>query len=126
MLATIDKVLGVDIYNITIVGILDSQLADDTTYAIVVGMLEMAKYLEAEEAAYYTSCAGKLIKAMYDHCMVRDFDKSNGLMMHSTYCCNTPYNAMTRDGGKDECCSFGDYFFMEALTRLCQAWDLYW
>lgn len=90
------------------------------------GMLEMAKYLEAEEAAYYTSCAGKLIKAMYDHCMVRDFDKSNGLMMHSTYCCNTPYNAMTRDGGKDECCSFGDYFFMEALTRLCQAWDLYW
>lgn len=90
------------------------------------GMLEMAKYLDKEEAAYYTGCAQKLMKAMYDHCMVRDFDKSNGLMMHSTYCCNTPYNAMTRDGGKDECCSFGDYFFMEALTRLYQDWNLYW
>jgi len=90
------------------------------------GMLEMAKYLEEEEAHYYVSCARKTMKSLYDNYMVRDYEASNGLLMHATYCCNTPYNEMTGDIGKDECCSFGDYFYMEALTRLYQDWKMYW
>ena len=28
--------------------------------------------------------------------------------------------------GVDECVSWGDYFYMEALTRLTKDWELYW
>lgn len=72
------------------------------------------------------SCARKIVKSLYDSYMVRDYEGSNGLLLHGTYCCNTPYNEMTGDIGKDECCSFGDYFYMEALTRLYQDWNMYW
>lgn len=90
------------------------------------GMLEMAKYLEGNEARYYAGCAGKIIKSLYDSYMVRDYEVSNGILMHATYCCKTSYNEMNGDIGKDECCSFGDYFYMEALTRLYQDWNMYW
>ncbi|MBR4061222.1 MAG: glycoside hydrolase family 88 protein [Lachnospiraceae bacterium] len=90
------------------------------------GMLEMAKYLETEEAEFYASCAKKIMKSLYDNYMVRDFSKSNGLLLHGTYCCQTDFNAMIRDLGKDECTSFGDYFFMEALMRLHKDWEMYW
>lgn len=90
------------------------------------GMLEMAKYLETDEAEYYVSCAKKIIKSLYDNYMVRDFSMSNGLLLYGTYCCKTDYNLMTRDLGKDECTSFGDYFFMEALMRLYKDWEMYW
>lgn len=94
--------------------------------AAACGLLEMAKHVGGEEAAYYVSMAKKIVKALYDICMVRDFAESNGLLKHATYCCNTEYNAMNRDIGKDECCSFGDYFFMEALMRLHKEWEMYW
>ena len=90
------------------------------------GMLEMAKYLEAEEAEYYVNCAKKIMKSLYDNYMVRDFSKSNGLLLHGTYCCKTDFNAMRSDLGKDECTSFGDYFFMEALIRMYKDWEMYW
>lgn len=90
------------------------------------GMLEMAKYLEDEEAEYYVSSAKKIMKSLYDNYMVRDFTKSNGLLLHGTYCCKTDFNAMRTDLGKDECTSFGDYFFMEALLRLHKDWEMYW
>ncbi|MBQ8231422.1 MAG: glycoside hydrolase family 88 protein [Lachnospiraceae bacterium] len=90
------------------------------------GMLEMAKYLEQEEAEYYVSSAKRILKSLYDNYMVRDYELSNGILKHATYCCKTSYNAMSRDLGRDECCSFGDYFYMEALTRLHQDWEMYW
>lgn len=100
---------------------------DSSAAAIAVcGMLEMAKYLEAEEAEYYVNCAKKIMKSLYDNYMVRDYSKSNGLLLHGTYCCKTDFNAMTKDLGRDECTSFGDYFFMEALTRLYKDWEMYW
>lgn len=90
------------------------------------GMLEMAKYLSPEEAQKYTHYAKQIIKSLYDTCQVKDLEKSNGMLMHGTYCRKTPYNGMSRDIGVDECCSFGDYFYMEALTRLLTDWELYW
>ncbi|WP_239986706.1 hypothetical protein [Cronobacter sakazakii] len=46
-------------------------------------------------------------------------DACNGLLKHSVY-------HLASNKGVDECCSWGDYFYMEALTRLSQSWKLYW
>ena len=45
--------------------------------------------------------------------------ESNGLLLHATY--SKPANI-----GVDECNIWGDYFYMEALTRLYKDWKLYW
>ena len=48
-----------------------------------------------------------------------------GLVRHGTYSKKSPYNTCTPEG-VDECVSWGDYFYMEALTRLTKDWELYW
>lgn len=89
------------------------------------GMLEMAKYLDDGEASYYKSLARKLIKAIYDGAVVKDLKQSNGLVLHSTYSNHSPYNTCNHYG-VDECNSWGDYFYLEALTRLSRDWKQYW
>ena len=90
------------------------------------GLLEMASLLGPGEGAYYAAAARKLMKSLYDNYMVRDNKLSNGLLLHGTNSCNTPYNRMSQDKGKDECCSYGDYFYLEAITRLDKDWKTYW
>ena len=41
------------------------------------------------------------------------------------YSKKSPYNTCTPEG-VDECTSWGDYFYMEALTRLTKDWEMYW
>lgn len=89
------------------------------------GMLEMAKYMEAEDAAYYTGIARKLMKSVVDSYAVKDKTESNGLVLHSTYSKKSPYNTCTPEG-VDECNIWGDYFYMEALVRLSGDWNPYW
>lgn len=89
------------------------------------GMLEMAKYLGAEEADYYRSLAEKIMYSVFEHCAVKDSTQSNGLVLHSTYSNHSPYNTCNHYG-VDECNLWGDYFYMEALTRLMKDWDIYW
>jgi unsaturated chondroitin disaccharide hydrolase len=36
-----------------------------------------------------------------------------------------PYNTC-RGEGVDECVSWGDYYYFEALTRLTGSWSTYW
>lgn len=48
-----------------------------------------------------------------------------GLILHGTYSKKSPYNTCVPEG-VDECVSWGDYFYMEALTRLAGDWDPYW
>lgn len=99
----------------------------DSSSAVIAacGMLEMVKYLPQEERGYYVTVAKQLMKAVYDHCAVKDYKKSNGLVLHSTYSNHSPYNTCNHYG-VDECNSWGDYFYMEALTRLCKDWKPYW
>ena len=99
----------------------------DSSCAAVVacGMLEMAKYLPEERANYYKGMARRLIKAISDHCFVRSKEESNGILLHGTYCKSSPYNTCP-NLGVDECVSWGDYYYMEALTRLSKDWDSYW
>lgn len=104
----------------------DDQPRDSSSACIAAcGMLEMAKYLPKEEADYYISLASKLIKAIYDKYAVRDLTESNGLVLHATYSNHSPYNTCNHYG-VDECNIWGDYFYMEALTRMSKEWRQYW
>ncbi len=89
------------------------------------GFLEMALFLGEEEGAYYTSQAKRLMQSLYENYRVKDASLSNGLVLHGTYSKKSPYNTCTPEG-VDECVSWGDYFYMEALTRLEGSWLSYW
>lgn len=101
---------------------------DSSANAVVAcGLLEMSKYLPKEEAEECVTTAKKIAKVLYDDCMIKDGMDSNGILLHSTYCCSTPYNKCAEGKGVDECCSFGDYYYMELLTRLKNPeWEMYW
>ena len=88
-------------------------------------MLEMAKYLGTEEAKHYRAIANRIIKSIYDNYAVKDMNISNGLVLHSTYSNHSPYNTCNHCG-VDECNLWGDYFYMEALTRMNKNWEQYW
>lgn len=80
---------------------------------------------ESEKSVYYTRLAKQLLKAMYDHCMIREVKDGIGLIQHGTYSKKSPYNTCNPEG-IDECVSWGDYYWMEALTRLSGKWNCYW
>lgn len=104
----------------------DQEPRDSSSASIAAcGMLEMAKYMEKKDAAVYERLAGQLMKSLYDHYAVKDPKISNGLVLHSTYSNHSPYNTCEHNG-VDECNSWGDYFYMEALTRLNRDWEPYW
>lgn len=104
----------------------DDQPRDSSSASIAVcGMLEMSKYLEAEEAEHYRRIASRIMKSLYDNYAVKDMETSNGLVLHSTYSNHSPYNTCNHCG-VDECNAWGDYFYMEALTRMSREWELYW
>mgnify|MGYP001369258659 CR=1 FL=1 len=104
----------------------DDQPRDSSSASIVAcGMLEMSKYLDEKDAAVYTKLAKQMLKSVYDNYAVKDPKISNGLVLHSTYSNHSPYNTCDHYG-VDECNSWGDYFYMEALTRLHKDWNPYW
>lgn len=104
----------------------DDQPRDSSSASIAAcGMLEMSRYMETENAAYYISLAKKLMKSVCDNYAVKDMECSNGLVLHSTYSNHSPYNTCNHYG-VDECNSWGDYFYMEALMRLYTDWNEYW
>lgn len=89
------------------------------------GLLEMAAYMEKDEAKKYESIAAKIMKSVVDSYAVKDKEISNGLVLHSTYSNHTPFNTCDHKG-VDECNVWGDYFYLEALTRLIKKWNPYW
>lgn len=99
---------------------------DSSSGAIAVcGMLEMAKYLEPDEAKEMVNHAKRLLKALTQHCLYRSDEDTNGILLHSTYAKSSPYNTV-KDSGVDECTLWGDYFYTEALVRLTGPWNSYW
>lgn len=100
---------------------------DSSAAAIAVcGMLEMCNYLPDEKAEKYRAAAYRLMEALEERCANRDLTRSDGLLLHGTYARASAENTC-RDRGVDECNTWGDYFYMEALTRIHQKdWNLYW
>lgn len=99
----------------------------DSSAAVIAvcGMLEMSKYLDEDEADKYVMQAKKILRAVIQNCAVTEHSISNGLLLHGTYARKTPTNTCN-NGGVDECNTWGDYFYLEALTRLVKDWELYW
>ena len=107
-----------------------SEPRDSSSASIVAcGLLEMANLIEsedAEQAAEFRSLAKKMIFSLVTYYAVKNYPESNGIVLHGTYSKKSPYNTCTQEG-VDECVSWGDYFYMEALTRLTNpAWEIYW
>ena len=104
----------------------DEEPRDSSAASIAAcGLLEMARYMEPGEGAGYTGMARRLMKSLAVNYAVKDYSKSNGLVLHSTYSNHSPYNTCSHYG-VDECNLWGDYFYMEALTRICRDWNPYW
>ena len=99
---------------------------DSSSASIVAcGLLEMAPFLPEEEATLCRDAARRMVKSLADCYAVRPGAPSNGLVLHGTYSKKSPYNTCTPEG-VDECVSWGDYFYLEALTRLSRDWDPFW
>ena len=99
---------------------------DSSSASIVAcGLLEMSQFVSESEAAEYVSLAKKMMNSLVDNYSVKDPQISNGLVLHATYSKESPYNTCTPEG-VDECATWGDYFYMEALTRLNKEWSVYW
>ncbi|MGV1910593.1 glycoside hydrolase family 88 protein [Agrobacterium vitis] len=104
----------------------DGEPRDSSSASIVAcGLLEMADLVEEADAARYRDLARRMMKSLADHYAVKDPALSNGLVLHGTYSKKTPHNTC-RGEGVDECVSWGDYYYMEALTRLSRNWSSYW
>lgn len=97
---------------------------DSSALAIAIcGMLEMSDLTGDSELR---SLASRLFGKLYESCAVKDPKISNGQLLHGVYCRKTPTND-ARDRGVDECNTWGDYFYVEALMRLKRpGWRAYW
>jgi unsaturated chondroitin disaccharide hydrolase len=105
----------------------DGEPKDSSAAAIAAcGMLEMAKYLSDEKAEYYTDIAKRITASLVSRYAVSDIHLSNALLLHGVYAKNSPYNPIPKDRGVDEANTWGDYFYMELLTRLSKDWKIYW
>jgi len=103
----------------------DGEEKDASAAAIAAcGMLEMAKYLPAEKAAYYTGWAKKITEALAKGYAAKP-EESNGLLLQGVYCKKSPYNTVPNKG-VNECNIWGDYYWLELLTRLTTDWEIYW
>lgn len=99
---------------------------DSSAAAIAVcGILEMCRYLEKEKAEKYIMAADRILRALTDHCANTNIEDSDGILLHATYAKSSRTNTCP-DIGVDECNTWGDYFYMEALTRCAVDWDPYW
>jgi len=103
----------------------DGEEKDSSAAAIAAcGVLEMAKYLPADKAEYYTTWAKKIAEALAKGYAAKPAE-SNGLLLEGVYCKKSPFNTVSNKG-VNECNSWGDYFWLELLTRLTTDWKIYW
>ncbi len=88
----------------------------------VCGLLEAVKFmpLDKEHKVRYETAAYEIMNSILDKYITSEDDGRDGLMNSGTY-----YYAGGL--GIDECCIFGDYFYMEALARFLKPdWEKYW
>ena len=86
---------------------------------------EVTDYFIEHLPAPYLEAADKMLRALIDHCANGDYKKSNGILLHGTYARDSKENTC-KNRGVDECNTWGDYFYMEALIRTLKDWELYW
>ena len=68
----------------------------------------------------YLKEAYAILESLAENYGAPENEEVNGLLLHSTY-------GRLLGDGIDECCLWGDYFYMEALMRvLKKEWRPYW
>lgn len=99
---------------------------DSSALAVTIcGLLEMADCVSGKDREICISTARRLIKPLIQLCSAKSPEESNGQLLHGVYGRKTPYNDCI-DHGIDECNLWGDYYYVEALTRLSRKWNPYW
>lgn len=97
-------------------------LRDSSSAAIAVcGLLELVKSLPVTDPdrARYQQWAMGMMSSLTKHYLAGLDEPGSGLLKHSVY-------HLAGNKGVDECSSWGDYFYVEALVRMTQSWKLYW
>jgi len=97
-------------------------LRDSSSAAIAVcGLLELVKQLPVTDPdrAHYQQWAMRIMSSLSKHYLAGKQEATNGLLKHSVY-------HLSSNKGVDECASWGDYFYVEALARFSLSWKLYW
>lgn len=89
------------------------------------GIYEALPHLPPEEQAELGEAADRLLLALTRHCAAGASRPGGGVLLHGVYCKSSPYNTV-QDYGIDEANLWGDYFYMEALTRRTRRWQPYW
>ena len=95
---------------------------DSSAAAIAVcGMQEMVKWLPAgAERDRYTAAANDILASLAENYTSEGVAGSNALLLHGV-------QSKPAGRGVDEASLWGDYFYMEALTRAAQPdWKMYW
>ena len=95
---------------------------DSSASAILAcALLELVKQLPAThpDRESYEALALRMIARMLDDYLNTVHKAGEGLLQHSVY-------YFKGNVGVDECCAWGDYFLMEALTRATSCWNSYW
>jgi unsaturated chondroitin disaccharide hydrolase len=84
------------------------------------GLLELASHLPPIDPRRrrYENAAGLIARSLASSYSASG-SEGNGLLLHSVY--NKP-----KGEGVDECCAWGDYFYLESLVRLTRSWKPYW
>lgn len=103
------------------------QPRDSSALAITIcGMQEMAgQEPDGSLARELSQTSDRLLRILWKECAVTGVSVSNGQLLHGTYAKKSPWNTVT-DRGVDECTSWGDYFYMEALRRSQGGWISCW
>lgn len=88
--------------------------------------MQAAKYIVRPDASTYhtyyidvVTGEPRIVQSLTKRYLSTDEPECEGLLMHSVY-------HMPAGKGVDECCSWGDYFYLEALIRVRQCWTSYW
>lgn len=84
------------------------------------GLLEISKHLAITNPIRekYEETALNIIYSLYKNYTTAG-EMSNGILKHAVY-------SIPHGNGVDECCIWGDYYYLEALMRLKKSWNLYW
>lgn len=98
------------------------QPRDSSAAAIAVcGMLEMGKHLPEldTEKETYRLASHRILRSLIENYQGSKVEAGNPILYHGVY-------SWHDDRGVDEGNIWGDFYYMEALTRFYKDWNLYW
>lgn len=100
----------------------DAEQPHDTSAAAIAacGLLELVRHLPLShpDRAAYAGAAWKMVRRL-DAAHLAPLEGSNALLRDGVY-------HMPKRIGVGEACIWGDYFYLEALTRLRRVWNPFW